>query len=70
MSAFTTSLASELSRDFTFTALVPWFQIQTQTLTLTPTKPDPKLFADREMKLFSSLGESWSRDQLKAVFRL
>ena len=39
--AFTKSLASELSRDITFAALMPWFQIQTliltQTLTFTNT---------------------------------
>ena len=41
--AFTNSLASEQSRDITFTALVPLFQIQnltqTQTLTVTLTNP-------------------------------
>ena len=35
--AFTKSLASEQSRDITFAALVPWFQIQTLTHTLTLT---------------------------------
>ena len=35
--AFTKSLASEQSRDITFAALVPQFQIQTLTLTLTNT---------------------------------
>ena len=35
--AFTKSLASEQSRDITYTALVPWFQIQTLTLTQTLT---------------------------------
>ena len=36
ISAFTKSLASEQSRDITFAALVPWFHIQTLTLTNTP----------------------------------
>ena len=36
-SAFTKSLASEQSRDIIFAALVPWFQIQTLTLTGTQT---------------------------------
>ena len=35
--AFTKSLASELSRDITFAALMPWFQIQTLILTRTLT---------------------------------
>ena len=35
--AFTKSLASEQSRDITFAAPVPWFQIQTLTQTLTLT---------------------------------
>ena len=35
--AFTKSLASEQSRDITFAALVPRFQIQTLTLTQTLT---------------------------------
>ena len=37
IAAFTKSLASEQSRDITFAALVPWFQIQTLGLTQTPT---------------------------------
>ena len=78
--AFTKSLASERSRDITFVALVPWFQIQTLTQILTQTLsniPNHTLTLTRSQKpnptekwsLFSRLAEHWSRDHQKAVFR-
>ena len=49
-SAFTKSLASEQSRDITFAAPVPWFQIETLTLTLTNT-PNHTLTLTRSQTL-------------------
>ena len=69
LTAFTKSLASDQSRDITFTALVPRFQIQTlnQTLTLTPTNTlnhtitltrSQTLTRLRNETFFSRLGEN------------
>ena len=75
--SFTKSLASEQSRDTTFTALVPWFVIWDPN-------PNPNQYPDsyhnlnpipnptEKWNLFSRLGENWSRDhfKIKTVFRL
>ena len=57
--SFTKSLASEQSRDTTFTALVPWFEIQ--TLTLTPNNtPNHTLTLTRFQTLTQPRNEAFS----------
>ena len=58
--AFTKSLASELSRDITFAALVPWFQIQTLTQTLTPTHTPNHTITLTQYQALTRRTEKWN----------
>ena len=65
----TKSIASARSRDITFKAFVPWFHIQTLTLTFI-NNPHPTLPPNltEKWRLFSRLAEHWLRDHLKSSF--
>ena len=73
--AFTKSLASEQSRDITLKARLPWFQIQTQTLTpthtpnhtITLTQYQALTRRTEKWNFFPRSGENWSRDHQKAA---
>ena len=69
--AFAKSLASEQSRDITFAALAPWFQVPTLTQTLTNTPNHiltltwfQNLTQPKKWNHFSCLAENWSRGHI------